>query len=643
MTVKNFQSSNNFDVDETLKPQLRPSLNLDFSKSKQLDSRISFFRNSVATYYDKNSAVLSEQNLLPNSNSFTTSDYASNGNLFIYTTVNAAAAPDGTTTANLVVPGNIAAVPSYYSKNFTGSLPRYYVHGSSTQSIFAKANGYTKIALRESHIGAFYASFDLSTGTILTQSNCTATITAYENNWYRISASSNSYSGYTRFAVYFLDPSYTSGGVTGTWTPNGTDGWLIWGAQLESRDFLTDYVPTTNSKPFSRYMPILKTVAANKPRFHHNPNTRESLGLLIEHQTTNLFTYSEEIDNVAWFKANSSITANTILAPDGTLTADKVVANATGVGGGIQRTYTTTANTNYTMSVYLKKGEYKYVRLHWGKSGSPYTRIRIIINLDDGSFTNTDVGTPTSITTRSVTDVGNGWYRCSLGGIFDTTSTDAVLVLEILDDSQNVSFSGNGYSGLYFWGGQLEQQKYPTSYIKTTASQATRNADDVRINNDNWYNQNEGTILADFNIDYNPVQGNNNNMWTLYDGIFTVADNMQLSFYSTTGRLSLASYDSASSAYSGSNMVYPSNVFSAGRIKTVSSFSNDGASLAYNGNISTTGTYSMRSVPKIELWIGRSGNSSQRELNGTMRKLSYFPLKLDNDAIQKITEDENDD
>ena len=214
------------------------------------------------------------------------------------------------------------------------------------------------------------------------------------------------------------------------------------------------------------------------------------------------------------------------------------------------------------------------------------------------------------------------------------------------EGTTNSTYAGDGYSGTYIWGAQVEQGSFPTSYIKTTGSQVTRSADSAEMTGTNftdWYNQKQGTILTDFTINHSPTLDTNKAIWVLYDGVFTVADNMQLGFYSTDGRLMLASYDSASSVYSGSSPINPSNVFSAGRIKTVSSFSNDGAGLAYNGNIYTTGTYSMRSVPKIELWIGRSGNSSQRELNGTMRKLSYFPLKLDNDAIQKITEDENDD
>jgi hypothetical protein len=154
-----------------------------------------------------------------------------------------------------------------------------------------------------------------------------------------------------------------------------------------------------------------------------------------------------------------------------------------------------------------------------------------------------------------------------------------------------------------------------------------------------WYNQKQGTILTDFTINHSPTLDFGKTIWVLYDGVFAVADNMQLSFYDTTGRLFLASFDSSSSAYNGSGVINPSNVFSAGRIQTVTSFSNDGAGLAYNGSVFTQGTYSMRSVPKTELLIGQSGNASTRELNGHIKKFSYYPLKLTDNEITDLTEE----
>ena len=70
---------------------------------------------------------------------------------------------------------------------------------------------------------------------------------------------------------------------------------------------------------------VLSTAAINAPRFDYDPVTLESVGLLIEESRTNLLTYSEQFDNAVWTKSNASITANAIIAPDGTLTADKLV------------------------------------------------------------------------------------------------------------------------------------------------------------------------------------------------------------------------------------------------------------------------------------------------------------------------------
>jgi hypothetical protein len=74
---------------------------------------------------------------------------------------------------------------------------------------------------------------------------------------------------------------------------------------------------------------LIQTAVSGAPRFDHNPTTGESLGLLVEEARTNHNTYSEQFDNAAWVKTRSSITSNTIVAPDGTLTGDKLVEDTT--------------------------------------------------------------------------------------------------------------------------------------------------------------------------------------------------------------------------------------------------------------------------------------------------------------------------
>jgi hypothetical protein len=80
-------------------------------------------------------------------------------------------------------------------------------------------------------------------------------------------------------------------------------------AQLEQSATVGEYIPTTST-------------INSAPRFDHNPTTGESLGLLVEEQRTNLLLRSEEFDNASWTNSASLVTANTAVAPNGTLTAD---------------------------------------------------------------------------------------------------------------------------------------------------------------------------------------------------------------------------------------------------------------------------------------------------------------------------------
>jgi hypothetical protein len=201
---------------------------------------------------------------------------------------------------------------------------------------------------------------------------------------------------------------------------------------------------------------VLTSAAIDAPRFDFNPSTLAAQGLLIEEARTNLLTYSEQFDDAAWTKLDSSVTADATTSPSGTLTADKLIDTVANALHYIVRLPTVTANTAYAWSVFAKASEYSRVRIRFGKQLTPFTRIGIVANLNDGSFTNADVGSPTSVTQRSVTPVGNGWYRIAVAGIFDTTSTDGHIEITLVDNSGNAVFAGTGTDGLFVWGAQLE-------------------------------------------------------------------------------------------------------------------------------------------------------------------------------------------
>ena len=199
---------------------------------------------------------------------------------------------------------------------------------------------------------------------------------------------------------------------------------------------------------------VLQTAATDVPRFDHNPTTGESLGLLVEEQRTNLLLRSEDF-STTWVRFNVNASSNAILAPDGTLTADKLTENDADNFHRIRQGIT--SGVTGVFSVFLKAAERTRVNL-----GTSDTNLIAGFDLSAGSVVSG---------TGSIEPFGDGWYRCSISATF-TTSGPFLL----LRNSSSEFYTGDGTSGIYLWGAQLEAGAFPTSYIPTTTTAATRNA-----------------------------------------------------------------------------------------------------------------------------------------------------------------------
>ena len=164
----------------------------------------------------------------------------------------------------------------------------------------------------------------------------------------------------------------------------------------------------------------------------------------------NLLTFSEQFDNAAWAKTACTITSNTIVAPNGTLTADKLTESTANNIHGVYST--TTGITNgavYTYSAYVKAGE-----------STSFGIVPSFSSGTGGAFFNLSLGTITS-GTGTITPVGNGWYRCSANIIASATTLYVYI-------SNGGVFTGDGTSGLFIWGAQLEIGSTATTYNPTT-------------------------------------------------------------------------------------------------------------------------------------------------------------------------------
>ena len=220
---------------------------------------------------------------------------------------------------------------------------------------------------------------------------------------------------------------------------------------------------------------LLETVPADTPRMDYDPVTKKFKGLLMEKGGANLLARSEEFDNAVWAKSNSSVTANTISAPDGSNTADKLVENtASGQEHFISqaRDSVTTPET-VTFSVYAKAGERTWIGLQL--SNNINSSVHVYFDLIAGVKGSLITGADYSGASAEIIPAGNGWYRCSLAATKgNTVNTINRPTIHIRTGNNSAQYTGDGVSGIYIWGAQLETSTYPTSYIPTAGTSVSR-------------------------------------------------------------------------------------------------------------------------------------------------------------------------
>ena len=194
---------------------------------------------------------------------------------------------------------------------------------------------------------------------------------------------------------------------------------------------------------------------------------RGDRGVLIEGARTNLLLRSQEFDNASWVKTRATVTANAVAAPDGTLTAEKLVEDSTASNSHFIAQSPTLTAAAHTFTVYAKAAERSYIGLFIGTVG-----VGKYFDLANGAVLGNLVGAPTS---AAIEALGNGWYRCSI--VFTGTAAPNAASVYLSPDGTSISYNGDNASGVYLWGAQLEAASFPSSYIPTTTTSAIRQAD----------------------------------------------------------------------------------------------------------------------------------------------------------------------
>lgn len=172
----------------------------------------------------------------------------------------------------------------------------------------------------------------------------------------------------------------------------------------------------------------------------------------------NLLTYTEQFDNAAWTKSNSTVAANSTVSPDGLTTADTIVENTATSTHTITKAISWVAGETYTFSVYAKAQSARNIRLTFPTTQFGGVSSTAYFNLTTGASNNVSSGV-----TAVSENVGNGWFRFSISKAATVSSSGSVIIY-IIQDSTTASYLGDNASGIYLWGAQLELNSVMTSY-----------------------------------------------------------------------------------------------------------------------------------------------------------------------------------
>ena len=323
--------------------------------------------------------------------------------------------------------------------------------------------------------------------------------------------------------------------------------------------------------------------------------------------------------------ARTNITVGTsITAPDGTATGGNISATTTATTQFRTGTITISA-TSVTASVFVKKQSLDTIAMRLYDT----TAVAYVLETEYTFSTNTT--TVTSGTgTLTATNVGNGWIRLALTNTAWTSGNGLRFFIHFTNVSANAGDS------LYVWGVQVEAQSFASSCIPTTTATVARGRDSAQMlgtNFSDWYNQNEGTFLAnwkqalpgvnEFGIAFraSTSTGLPNSMWIGKQLSASAGQRIEYEIRgSGTQRLG-----------SGVNVTAPF-ISASGAYKVGDTFG-----LAYNGNSITSVAYTQTPAPD-RLHIGSFDQTSATgPINSTISRIAYWPTRLPDETIQALT------
>lgn len=303
--------------------------------------------------------------------------------------------------------------------------------------------------------------------------------------------------------------------------------------KLDSRFTFTRPDATTCASYFDQ-SGMLRYALPNEPRFDYNPITLAFRGLLLEGARSNGATFSEDFNNSAWARANIITTGwiNAAVAPDGAMTAEKIIPNTSNIQHAINRVFSVSSSFPVSYSVFVKPDGYNFCQLKVLTGAfSDVTPRNVEFDLSAG--TATSLGG--SLNNFGIQPLLNGWFRIWIT-ITPTLSNSVNFQIIVYETSGNDVFVGDGISGVSVWGAQYETDGYsavnyfPSSYIPTGASSVARSGDSLYqdSNLSAWNDYHTGTFISTISTFSVPSP---DNMWPKVFSLGEIAGSDRVELY----------------------------------------------------------------------------------------------------------------
>jgi len=383
---------------------------------------------------------------------------------------------------------------------------------------------------------------------------------------------------------------------------------------------------------------LLKFAAEDEPRIEYGSDGSLK-GLLIEEQRTN-YSVDAKVTTSSWqgIRASMDRSGSATFLDGSVATLLKEDTTVTNTHHTQEINYTDSNSATVVFSVFVKKPDTNsrpYVQLRISDDAAGVNKIySVLFDMSDGSFLDEGSSNNPTNTFYGSEQCADGWFRIWCGFTKGGTSTRTDTQICLSDTATITSvgniniYTGDGVSGLYVAGAQLEEGSFATSYIPTSGSQQTRSADVASIPVSAFgYNDQAGTVVVEAQVaDTSVSNAGDLRIKTTTGFIFTDAG-------SRVGGFPAGSY----TVYSPTTSILMrvDTVLSDGQpYKAAYSIAESNSALSVNGSsvvIDQTTTIAGKTASLFELGKGSSF------LNGHIKSFKYYPRRLTDAQLQELT------